>query len=508
MFRPGTVNKADYSPQEPSSSDQRTQPFGNIQKISQEGSKNTYVIILSKDCIKGESSKGPPVLKCPPVGNHGRALARRPVNSNMQEDEFDSPTLNNDSNQHKIPHPKEDVKLNLSNINDDEYDSNTSATNVFLKPEFFDIDNTQDSAIEADMPETSHEHCNTSSHSRTYFCEKSKMNTYVIPSPLTVQQEKRKGVGQHTFPMISPQFTCGKQSLLYNTPIHSEKQSMNTAQGRKIYLVTPEQGKAGALKKSVAYTNEAVPTMGKSKVNEFSGGVSLLTKTNPKAVPTFNNISPISQTQLPTTNFVPINPSVSPSEELCGPFTSTPLTGDTNPRLQQLKHESLTHRPVYIIQSPFSQKATSETPGSVSVSQTNDSETSVIAMSSVPKLNNSSGFVSGSGSLELFEASSSGESPRIIKDGNGTYSPMEMNGKYNYILQESKGGMNPDRCGIKCSSDIKPYNLDYGTSGIMVQVREEDNVGGDPGIGIDSETDQSVTSSQEFDVSDIVEISM
>ncbi|WAR02425.1 FOXM1-like protein [Mya arenaria] len=378
---------------------------GQIQKISQDGSKSTYMIILSKDCFK--------------EAGFSDLVTRR---------------------KYKPLDSSEDVKLNLSNIDDEEYDSNRSASSVFLKQEsgFFE----QDSAIDIDPLDPS-------------LCEKSTMNTYIIPSPLSTKQTKKPCHDQHTFPVI-----CQDGSL---NPEAESNERPSTA--RKIVLVTPTTADGGSrsiLKKSVAYTNDAVPVINKGN-NPFHTPASLLLKNNPKAVPTFSNISPINQQFIKPSNstFVPITPAGSYNRGATpsGPYTSTPLSSDGSYRTQHTRHESSSHRPVYIIPSPFTRQNKS------APKQTCETHSLLNDVCQTPSLNNSSGFISGSSSLETPDASLS------FNDKTSGYraSPMD--------FQSSIG------------KTARIVELDDGSGGVVVSL--DDDVD-DLDLGI-----ESMTSSQE-----------
>lgn len=455
-----------------------SQPHGQIQKISQEGSKNTYVIILSKDYLKSESSKG----KYSPCSESGSGKVDKTRNYLTAADgAFDSPSAEIVVSRKKLLHPPEDVKLNLSNIDDDEYDSNKSASSVFLRQEL----NLSDSAIEVD---TSHHSLlstgNTAlSQSHSYYCEKSHMNAYVIPMPLVTPQPRKVSLEQHAFKKTSPlklKEQISKQG--YSAHSSCDKTSQSTAK-KSILHVAQNEGSCFGFHKT-AYSNEAVPVMGRSTSNTFHTPASQLPKTNPKAVPTFSNISPINQQHAshpPQSTFIPISPAESPE----GPLTSTPVTGESHRRLQQMKQESSSHRPVYIIPSPFSRQNYDTSPFTKTQSRADSWSPAV----QTPSMNNSSGFISGGSSLETPDVSGSfdGESTRQT---GGQHSTMDSEG-YSEILPDD------DKIVTVCKND--------GFGGVVIRVGENCKNGTiDPGPDSNS-IDHSVTSSQESETSDPVE---
>ncbi|XP_060569989.1 forkhead box protein M1-like [Ruditapes philippinarum] len=448
-------------------------PHGQIQKISQEGSKNTYVIILSKDYLKSESSQGQSLLKYSAGSN---VTVKKKASAAALERDFDSPSGEVAVCKKKLLNPPEDVKLNLSNINDEEYDSNKSASSVFLQQDLSE----DDSAIDVYMPmEKSGERAspfNSNQHSG----EQSKMNTYVIPTPV----KSRKGnIEKHDFLKTSP-LKLNEQDSKSGFSAYSPNFKTSHPGTRKVIQLSSNQDSGLSGFKKTSFCNEAVPVMGKPAVNIHHTPISMLPKTNPKAVPTFSDISPISQqtaSQAHRSTFIPINPADSPSDGATstGPLTSTPLTGE--PSCQKRKShviiESSTHRPVYVIPSPFARQ------NSVQSQQKLDISTPGAHSSS---MNNSSGFISASSSLETPDASSSFDAEKSHPSG-GRYSPMETNN----VSPESKAEKRVAEM-FKCD----------GSGGVVITVNESGDIE-ELDQGIDSNSlDPSVCSSQESETSE------
>ncbi|KAL4225068.1 Forkhead box protein M1 [Mactra antiquata] len=432
---------------------------GQIQKISEEGGKNTYVLILSKDYLKSESNKGQTLLKCMSAGQKDKTRSKTTESGFVNDRDFESPSEIT-VGRRKLHHIPEDVKLNLSNINDDEYDSNRSASSVFLQ------ESEQDSAIDVD-----HDHSNVS---HNFFCDKSKMNTYIVPSPIRPSGSEKRKLEQHTFKTTSP-LKIDSDSPFKSSFQHDRPSSQTSA--RKIVLVTPTHDKDGgqSLKKSVTYSNDAVPVMGRSR-SSFQTPSSLLQKTSSKAVPTFSNISPISQQTNPKSNntFVPISVAETSNYGAAssGPFTSTPNTGEPHRRLQQLKQESSSHRSVYVIPSPFSRQT----------SNWQSSKTDISYLSSTDRtpnsLNNSSGFISGSSSLETPDGSQSFDGDfRASMDHRS--SPMK--------CKEISVEVHVQDCNVDCND---------GSGGVVIKVAENEDI---EDLGIDY---SPMTSSQESESGD------
>ncbi|KAK3597625.1 hypothetical protein CHS0354_030175 [Potamilus streckersoni] len=124
--------------------------IGTEQKITEDDGQNTYVIIMNNNDSKPKSL---PIAK-PTHGHHtlhSRSLSRcskvqvddlRINLKNISDDDYDTglPT------QHS-----EHIKLNLAEINDDDYDSGLSATGVFLKSGGPSQSSSNDSAIDMDI---------------------------------------------------------------------------------------------------------------------------------------------------------------------------------------------------------------------------------------------------------------------------------------------------------------------------------------------------------------------
>jgi len=361
------------------SSSETFHSHGQIQKISQDGSKSTYMIILSKDCFKDAGLIG----NASNFFTNSTTTTSKNKLSNDVDKKFESP-VESDSNLKRRFHPlPKDVKLNLSNINDNEYDSNQSSSSVFLQ--------------ESGFYEEPEKRCTVS------YREKSKMNSYIIPSPLS-----------------------GKQS--HKTSDSKQESEDKSSAVRKIVLVTPtpgDDGNTSVLKRSIAYTNDAVPVVNKTDF-PFNTPASLLPKNNPKAVPTFSNISPINQQYYKPTNsaFVPISPMGICTTSI-GPYTSTPVSSEGSSKQLTNRSQSATHRPVYIIPSPFAR------PSSTQKNFVDKNYVHTDTNSS--NLNNSSGFISGSSSLDTPNSSQSlndskqssrecqGRTARVVEvnDGSG-----------------------------------------------------------------------------------------
>lgn len=433
-------------------------PHGQIQKISQEGSKNTYVIILSKDYLKSESSRGQ-TFSHYQTATKAKVVAQHPdvAHNSVKSDErdFDSPSGEvNLVRQKKLPHPPEDVKLNLSNIQVEEYDSNQSASKVFLQQE--SILTEHDSAVGLDS-----------------VSEYSAMDLHNSPD-VNSEQYRKVGVEQHAFKKTSPLKLgepCSKQAF---TPF--SQADKNTA--KSIASVKHEP----ALKKT--YTNVAVPLMGHS-----TKSISILPKTFSKAVPTFSSVSPITQKPTSQTSFIPINPASSPVSQAVtpGPFTSTPVTGETHRRVQQVKQDSASHRSVYIIPSPFNRQISSNT--CTSYLLRNQSQTDTWSpLKQTPGFNNSSGFISGSSSLETPDASNSFDAEHV-QQTERNYSPMDYKELYTEIHMSADGS-------AKSSSDCV-------TSAVQQETDEDVE---ELDLGLDTNSlDPSITSSQESEANEPAE---
>lgn len=459
-----------------------TVQHGQIQKISQEGSKNTYVLILSKDYLKSESSNGQSLLKYSSVSSQSGKSNTRKILPPSGGD-YDSPSGQVPVTKKKLLRPPEDVKLNLSNINDDEYDSNKSSSSVFLQESGFsepDSDKSTENSSSSNVSSgNSSNLINLNAHS--FFCEKSQMNTYVIPTPVTPHAWKAR-LEQHAFKKTSPLKLADQVSLVGLTANSSgDKTSQSTA---KKVLVTPnkDEGFTGKVKKTV-YSNEAVPTVvGSTEVL----ATSLLQKTNPKAVPTFSNISPINQQHVSQSTFIPISPAESPAygATSTGPLTSTPLNGETNRRSQKVRQESSTHRPVYVIPSPFNRQSSS-----VSALAYQSRLDIFSPQVQTPSMNNSSGFISASSSMETPEISRSYEE-ETNRQAESIYTPME--------CKEVSSEMAVDKEG---SEDKK----NDGSGGVVICVNK-DSVIEELDEGFDSNSlDPSVCSSQESETGDQAE---
>lgn len=380
------MNDADKASQEKASSPDNKnapQPHGRIQKISQEGSKSMYMIILRKDCLADYQSKPSP-------------KDAETVQKQKKSDwGLESPDETAKIDRRKLCELSDDVRLNLSNINDEEYDSNQSASSVFLK---------QDSGVfDQDTVFIDSDNC---SQSDGHVKEKSLVNSYVIRSPFAFKHGQKSSEEQ-----------CSASA----TPSHQSQSSTSAA--RKIVLVTPSSEPKSLLKRTVTFSSEAVPVISKSYESPFQAPTPLL-PANPKAVPTFTNISPISQLCLGSkkSSFVPICPAETPavSAPRPGPLTSTPVYNESRSKSHRSRSASVPHRPVYIIPSPFTRQNSSNTNPSASTPGNSSGDKSLIAAGDIlrtPNLNNSSGFVSGSSGLETPESSRLSGGGTVISDG-------------------------------------------------------------------------------------------
>ena len=397
------------------------EPHARIQKIHQEGSKSTYVIIVNKDSLKSDSALRSFVnaKKAPAsTGSHGRTLPKKSLlkTSDVNKDltglgdrEFDSPTdigsATTATRSLLKPNDKpEDVKLNLSQLEDEEYDSGLSSSSVFLRSE--QSSSAFDSAIETDMSQNS-----SFEPSRSLISNSSnmKMNSYVIPSPLTTQSTRNEET-QHAFQVVNSRNTS---KSAYNNPLSSDT-AFAYPTPRKIGHIpdsnAAENGKP--VKKTIHYMSQAVPLANKSIGTPVSLGYQR--PINPNAVPVLSNISPIQAggdnnfSPLSMGTFVPVAPSPKAycAGDNIGPYTSTPV----DQRIAHLKHESSSHRPVYIIQPPFKKKSDTLVSAAATASTEPVNSESVKPVfsdvSSSEHGNNSSGFVSASDSLEKPESTS------------------------------------------------------------------------------------------------------
>jgi len=343
------------------------QHHGKIQKISQEGSKSTYMIILRKDCLSDYQSKN----------SSQPSFSDRTVQQTLSDWDLDSPDACavQYNNRRKLRDSSDDVKLNLSNINDEEYDSNKSASSVFLQ---------QDSGVfEPETMLIENKDC-----SSTLSTEKTHVNAYVIPSPLAIKRA-HKPADRYLFPV-----TSSHQSLSHHPAA--------TSSARKNVLVSSSESNS-LLRRPLTFTNDAVPVISKSHQGAFQTPTPLL-PTNPKAVPTFSNISPINQlcpSGARKSSFVPICPAESPALKASwsGPITSTPVYNETRGRPHHSRAETAPHCPVYIIPSPFT-RPKADTPQTSNISMERRSLDTPSDWTSTTSMNNSSGFVSGSSSLE------------------------------------------------------------------------------------------------------------
>ena len=497
----GIAEKPDLACMEDNSGELAEEPKARIQKISQEGSKSTYVIIVNKDCLKSEAAKrNISSIKQAPVLGHGRCVPRRSLVqgpdirrnlTDISDKDFDSPTPNSTASLVKgtTQLSQEDVKLNLTDINDDEYDSGLSASSVFLKSE--NSSAAFDSAIEIDVSQ------NSSNLEGSLKSKNRVMNSYVIPSPLTVQQKKTEEI-QHVFPVISSHLVDSKgapSKLAYNTPVLSDKTASHPT-ARKIFLVPDTCSSSesmGGSKRMISYTSPAVPVANKNFGTPVNIGYQR--PVNPNAVPIFNDISPIQAagdskfSPVPTGKFLPVQPSSNiiqyPSDNK-GPLTSTPVL-NTNPRLAQLKQESSSHRSVYIIQSPFSRRKSDTNSNSSSV-QTNtvnikneETGSNICDTPGSGQLNNSSGFLSASDSLEQTDGSSLIQitNVRSLADSKNDATDVKLGNS----VDASKETFSP-----AVSSEIS----EPGSEVIKLEDGESDT-----GVGTESELEPSVSSSQE-----------
>ncbi|XP_053384135.1 uncharacterized protein LOC123535724 [Mercenaria mercenaria] len=486
MFDSGTQEKeeenlgCDSQPGQTTLSD--AVPHGQIQKISQEGSKNTYVLILSKDYLKSESSKGHSLLKYSSRGSEG-SRANSKLFTAAAERDFDSPSGEVAVSRKKLLHPPSDVKLNLSNINDDEYDSNKSASSVFLQQDSGLSEH--DSAIEIDISQSNSSGNTPHSNSLSFFCEKSQMNAYVIPTPVKPRKEI---VEKHAFKKTSP-LKLSEQVSKSGFSAYSSSNKTSQSAVKKAVSVTSTQDASVCRVKKTSYTNEAVPIMGRSTSSIQHTPTTILPQTNPKAVPTFSNISPINQqhaSQPPQSTFIPISPAESPANgaKSTGPLTSTPLTTESDRRCQPVSLESSTHRPVYIIPSPFARQ--NSFPINTPTQQKRDIFSPAVQ---TPSMNNSSGFISASSSLETPDASSSFDAEKNQQSGS-QYSPMDTK----EVDSESQSGIG-----------MIGLSKHDGSGGVVITVNEDGDIE-DLDQGFDSNSlDPSVCSSQESESSEPVE---
>lgn len=472
------------------------EPKARIQKIRKEGSRSTYVIIVNKDCLRSDSAlRNFANLKQPAVASHVSAIPEgADIKKNLTDTsdrDFDSPTNSSavSCSLRKHKSTPEDVKLNLTYINDEEYDSGLSSSSVFLNSER--SISTGDSAIETDFSQNSSS-IEASSHSFSNSCH-SKMNAYVIPSPLVAQQKKTEEI-QHAFP-ISTQLNANDTSRLgYSTPISADKTAFHPP-SRKIVLV-PDSNQftdsSKIPKKAIHYTGQAVPLANKYLGTPVSIGYQR--PFNPNAVPVFSDISPIQASgdnkfsPLSFGTFVPRAPS--PKTQCAGdnkgPFTSTPVI-NTNPRIAHLKQESSTHRPVYIIPSPFSRKKSdnsSSASATVPSNMVNEPAPSAFCdMSYSGQGNNSSGFVSASDSLDK-------------TDGSCSIQILDIQSLAGSKEDENSNDMNPEF--FSETSSIKE-TVSSGTASNSggQHVKFEYGESEDTGLGLDSEAEPCVGSSQD-----------
>ena len=480
------------------------EPRARIQKISQEGSKSTYVIIVNKDCLKSESGQRSLAgIKQAPVSNIGRHVPRRKfvqgseIRKNLtdiSDRDFDSPTLDTASNlnlKSSTNLSQEDVRLNLTDMNYDEYDSGLSASSVFLKSEKNSM--TYDSAIETDMSQNSTNLDGSQSKNKI-------MNMYVNQSCIPKQNDE----SQHVFPVISPQFVDAKgaaSKLAYNTPVLSDKTASHPT-ARKIVLVpdacnTTETSQGS--RKKISYSSQAVPVANQTLGTPVNIGY--LRQLNPNAVPVFNDISPIQgagdsrSPPFSSANILPPQPpNVLPyTSDNKGPLTSTPVLS-TNPRLAHLKQESSTHRPVYIIQSPFNRRKSDSNSSLLPTNVDLSSEVSRSNSCDTPglrNLNNSSGFVSASDSLEQ-----SDNTPPIQITNVRSLTDCKPDTGTTFVKLEKNVIASNENLSPAVSSEIS----EPGHSGGEV-IRLEDGES-DTGVGTESEMEPSVSSSQESELAD------
>ncbi|KAL3842211.1 hypothetical protein ACJMK2_020250 [Sinanodonta woodiana] len=126
------------------------EPSSGTEKITEDDSRNTYVIIMNKNDTK---SKSVPLSK-PTHGHHtlhSRSLSRC---SKVQVDDLriNLKNISDDDYETGLPTQySEDIKFNLADNNDDDYDSGLSATGVFLKSGGPSQNSSNDSAIEMDI---------------------------------------------------------------------------------------------------------------------------------------------------------------------------------------------------------------------------------------------------------------------------------------------------------------------------------------------------------------------
>lgn len=410
MFhRKDSFEEVKYTPMEDNTG-RSEEPKARIQKIHQEGSKSTYVIIVNKDCLKSDSAlRNIASNRQAPVTSHGRSIPRRALVqdsdlrrnlTDISDKDFDSP-VNTSTGLLQHRSTAEDVKLNLAGISDEQYDSGLSSSSVFLKSDH--SGSASDSAIDTDLSQSS----NFDSSLQSAISKHKTMNSYVIPSPLGIKQKKNEEI-QHAFPVISSQVVNSKSTsskLAFNTPVLTDKIASHQA-ARKIFLVpeTTAMENGREAKKTIHYTSQAVPVANKTLGTPVSVGYQR--PVNPNAVPVFSDISPIQAAGDNSAAFLPVQPS--PQSDCTGdnkgPLTSTPL-GNTNPRIAHLKQESSTHRAVYIIPSPFNRrKSDDSSPKTIANTCTSTKneplKTSFSDVSGSGQHNNSSGFVSASNSLE------------------------------------------------------------------------------------------------------------
>ncbi|KAH3830428.1 uncharacterized protein LOC127879506 isoform X1 [Dreissena polymorpha] len=433
-------------------------PHGQVQKISQEGSKSTYMIILRKDCMSSNLSD----IKSTGSGqgastfqDYCATVVEEPRKSKPKvcDREIDSPAESEILLSRRKPcHKPEDVKLNLSNIDDEEYDSNQSASSVFLRQESGYVG--QDSGIETDI----------FTYNFARVSDKGAMNTYFLKSPVSAPQTRKPAIEQHPLPLTS-------QDIGFVRPTTSDRQSA----ARKIVLVTPTAADGvtkSVLKKSVTYTHDAVPVIDKSS-NPFLTPATLLPKNNPKAVPTFSNISPINQQFVRplTSRFIPISPADSSSHSTsAGPLTSTPIYIEAKRRAHS-KQDSDTHRPVYIIPSPFTRQNTHF------LTQHSSSPVNPVY---TPNLNNSSGFISGSSSLETPESSWSFEQTNVWSSdpvNNGSYNVDSSNEALEHVRLNRKSSLEvtDGSGGVVISMDNELESLDLGMESLTSSQESSDN---------------------------------
>ena len=482
------------------------EPHARIQKIHQEGSKSTYVIIVNKDSLKSDSalkSLVNPKKTSVSAGSHGRILPRKSVlkTSNVnhkdltgQSDrEFDSPTETGSSTTaaRSLLKPKskpEDVKLNLSHIDDEEYDSGLSSSSVFLRSE--QSSSAFDSAIETDMSRNS-----SFEPSRSLLGNSGnmKINSYVIPSPLTTQPARNEET-QHAFQVVNSRNTS---KLAYNNPLSGET-ALAYPTPRKIAHISDSNAaeNGNSVRKTVHYMSQAVPLANKSVGTPVSFGYQR--PVNPNAVPVLSNISPIQAggdnnfSPLSMGTFVPVAPSPKAycSGDNIGPYTSTPV--DINQRIAHLRHESSSHRPVYVIQPPFKKK--SDANASTSITPSTDTvnaesrKTNLNNESHVETSNNSSGFVSASDSLEKPETTSYIQ----IIDVRSLVGSKD--------VDDSWGSKQADSVINSVSSETGSVISELGDG-----VNQEDGEPRVTGVSLESEPEPSVTSSQESETGENLE---